>query len=120
MRQDDALLLDMLIAARKIQQFTASMTQDDFNQHEMVQSAVIREIQVIGEAARLISAATKEDHTAIAWQAIAGMRNRVIHEYFNIDLDILWDTITNDIPPLIEQLAGLVPPEETRNNDSRS
>lgn len=78
----------------------------------MAQSAVIREIQVIVEAARLISEETKVTHNAIAWRAIAGMRNRVIHEYFDIDLDILWDTLRNDIPPLIQQLECIVPPED--------
>jgi uncharacterized protein with HEPN domain len=117
MRKDDALLLDMLIATRRIQQFTAGMNQGNFNQNEMAQSAVIREIQVIGEAARLIAEETKAAHDSVAWRA-AGIRNRVIHEYFNIDLDILWDTIRDDIPPLIEQLERIVPPEDTQKDDS--
>jgi uncharacterized protein with HEPN domain len=116
MRSDDALLLDMLIAARKIQRFTSSMTQDVFYQTEVVQSAVIREIQVIGEAARLISDETKAQHNEILWPVISGMRNRMIHEYFNIDLGIVWDTIQYDIPPLIVQLEKIVPPEEPNEN----
>jgi uncharacterized protein with HEPN domain len=83
---------------------------------QAVQSAVIREIQVLGEAARLVSDETRTAHPEIAWSAISGMRNRVIHEYFNIDLDIVWQTIRDDIPALAEQLALIVPPEEDAND----
>ncbi len=116
-RKDEALLLDMLIAARKIQRFTASMTQDAFKGNEMIQSAVIREIQVIGEAARMVTDETKAKHTSIEWSAISGMRNRIIHEYFNIDLSIVWETINSDIPALLEQLERIVPPEEKNRDD---
>ncbi len=111
MRNDDALLLDMLLAANKIQRFIHEMTQQDFNNNEMAQSAVLREVQVIGEAARMISDERKAQLTRIQWHAISGMRNRIIHEYFNVDLNILWDTICDDIPALIKQLGQIVPPE---------
>ena len=101
-RRDDALLLDMLIAARKIQRFTADLSADDFLANDMVQSAVIREIQVIGEAARMISDEIRAMHTDLEWRAMIGIRNRIIHEYFSIDLNVLWTTIQNDIAPLVE------------------
>ncbi len=109
MRNDDVLLLDMLLAARNIQQFTADMQEQNFNAHLMAQSAVIREFQVIGEATRQISAETKAKYPAIAWHNIAGMRNRMIHEYFDIRLPVVWQTIQNDIPALIAQLEAIVP-----------
>ena len=112
MRRDEALLLDMLIAARKTQRFTAGMTQADFNADEIVVSAAIRELQVVGEAARMVTAETKAKHTEIAWPAISGIRNRIIHEYFNVDYGIIWDTIQEDIPVLIEQLERIVPPDQ--------
>jgi uncharacterized protein with HEPN domain len=112
MRRDDALLLDMLIAARKILRFTAGLSEDEFRASELIQSAVIREIQVIGEAARLVSDETRTEQAALAWPAIAGMRNRIIHEYFNIDLEVVWETIRDDLPALVEQLERIVPPEE--------
>lgn len=115
MRRDDARLLDMLVAARKLQQFTSNMGRTDFEASPLVQSAVIREIQVIGEAARLVSEPTRVAHPHIPWAMIVGMRHRSVHEYFDIDLGVLWDTIQNDIPTLIEQLADIVPPE----NDAR-
>jgi uncharacterized protein with HEPN domain len=111
MRSDNALLLDMLIAARKVLRFTGNMTEQAFRTDEMAQSAVIRELQVIGEAARLVGETTKSTHASISWAQIAGMRNRLIHEYFDIRLNVVWDTAKNDIPNLIAQLEIIVPPE---------
>lgn len=112
MRHDAVLLVDMLLAARKIQRYTMGMQRADFQATELVQSAVIREVQVIGEAARMITSETKSTHSQIAWVGITGMRNRTVHEYFSIDTFILWDTVQNDIPILIEQLERIVPPED--------
>ncbi len=112
MRSDETLPLDMLIAAQKVREYTTNLTQDQFEKSRLHQSAVVRELQVIGEAARLISPETKAEHPQIQWTAIAGMRNRMIHEYFRVDLETVWATIQNDIFTLIEQLRLLVPPEE--------
>lgn len=111
MRKDEAYFLDMLIAARKVQNFAAGLTQESFSESELHQSAILRELQVIGEAARLVSEKGKEAHPEIAWLQIAGMRNRLIHEYFRISLETVWDTVINDIPTLIARLEPLVPPE---------
>lgn len=117
MRRDDVLLLDMLIAARDIQQFTAGLSQDGFIANRMAQSAVIREFQVIGEAARQISAETQAQYASIAWRQITGMRNRMIHEYFDVRLDVIWDAIQNDIPELIQQLEKIVPTDDESKSD---
>lgn len=109
MRRDDALLLDMLIAARKIQRFVSGLTAEAFAADELVQSAVIRELQVIGEAARLITAETRTAASQIDWRAITGMRNRLVHQYFSIRLDVVWETVHQSIPALIAQLEPLVP-----------
>jgi uncharacterized protein with HEPN domain len=115
MRSDETLLLDMLIAARRIQEFSTDLTADSFQKSKLHQSAIIREIQVIGEAARQISEATRNKHSRIKWAEIAGMRNRLIHEYFRIEIELLWDAVQRDIPELIDQLESLVPP----NTDER-
>ncbi|MBA3872430.1 MAG: DUF86 domain-containing protein [Anaerolineae bacterium] len=111
MRRDDALFLDILIAARKIQQFTFEMTKADFKENQMAQSAVIREFQVMGEAAKQISAEAQTQNANLPLQKIAGMRNRMVHEYFRIDLDIVWNTVQQEILGLITQLQSIVPPE---------
>lgn len=111
MRSDMVLLLDMLLAAQNVRQFTAGVLEDDFYNSALIQSAVVRELQVIGEAARLISEDARMKYGKIEWRKIMGMRNRVIHEYFDIRADLVWDVVQNDIPELIEQLEYIVPPE---------
>ena len=111
MRSDDALLLDMLIAARKAERFLATMSLAEFQANELAQSAVIRELQVIGEAARLVSEATISRSSGVDWRTISGMRNRLVHEYFSIRLDVVWQTVHDDIPSLIVHLEHLVPAE---------
>ncbi len=109
MRSDDALLLDMLIAARRVERFVEGMTYPEFQDDDMAQSAVIRELQVLGEAARLVSKETRDVLNGIDWRTMIGMRNRLVHEYFAIRLDVVWQTTQNDIPPVIEELTRVVP-----------
>jgi uncharacterized protein with HEPN domain len=111
MPRDDAYLLDMLVAARKILQFTRSATRDQFDLDELLQNTVIRMLEIIGEAARNISEDTRAAHSDIPWRQIIGMRHRLVHEYFRIDLERVWDTVQKDIPELIRLVEPLVPPE---------
>lgn len=112
MQKDEAYLLDILIAAQKIKRFTEGLSYAQFCTHEMAQSAVIREFQVIGEAARLLSDEFKTAHAAVDWTAIIGMRNRLVHEYFDIRFDVVWQAAQVDIPDLIHKIGPLVPPDE--------
>jgi uncharacterized protein with HEPN domain len=112
MRNDDVLLLDMLLAIRRIVKFTDGMSEAEFKNDEKTQSAVLREITVLGEAARLISSETESSHAEIPWRQIAGMRNRLIHEYFNVRLDAVWEVIVSDIPALMKRLEAIAPPPE--------
>ena len=110
MWRNDAYLLDILLAARKIREYTAGLSQDDFERNELVQSAVMRWLTVIGEASRKISPEYQAAHADIPWSEMKGLRHRLVHEYFRIQLPIVWDTIQNDLPKLIAQLEPLVPP----------
>jgi len=110
MWRDDAYLLDILLAARKVREYTAGLSQDDFERNELVQSAVMRWLTVIGEAARNISPEYQAAHADIPWSEMKGLRHRLVHEYFRIQLPIVWDTIQSDLPKLIAQLEPLVPP----------
>jgi uncharacterized protein with HEPN domain len=112
MERDDAYLLDMLIAARRARSFCAGVTWEEFEQSDLHQYAVFKAIEVLGEAARLVSDATRAAHPEVPWEQIAGMRNRLIHEYFRIDLPTVWQTVRDDIRALIAQLEPLVPPEQ--------
>lgn len=119
MSRDETYFLDMLLAAHNIQEFTENMTKEEFLASKLHQSAVVREAQVIGEAARLVSDEAKAEHTEIEWKKISGMRNYIIHEYFRVDLSIIWAVVENEIDTLINQLEPLVPPpnEESENNE---
>ena len=113
MRRDDAsFLLDMLMAARDAVDFASGLTYDRFVQSRLHQHAIIKAVEIVGEAAARISNETKEAHADIPWAEIVGMRHRLVHAYFEVNLQRLWDTVHQDLPTLIAQLEPLVPPEE--------
>jgi len=113
MWRDDAYLLDMLLAARKVQAFTRDGTWQQFQSDELTQNAVMRQIQIIGEAARKVSSDRQQQHPEIPWEQIIGMRNRLVHEYFRIIPQRVWDVVEKDIPELIRLIEPLVPPDES-------
>lgn len=112
MWRDDAYLLDILIATRKILKFIQNIDHEQFSQDDILQNAVMRLLEIIGEAARKVSEDTKKTHSAIAWNEMIGMRNRLIHEYFRIDVDLVWNTLQNDLPVLLSQIESLLPPQQ--------
>jgi uncharacterized protein with HEPN domain len=111
MWRDDAHVLDILLAAGKIVRFTEGYEAEKFAADEVLQHAVMRLIQIIGEAAQKITPAYKESHPQIPWTQIIGMRNRLVHEYFRVETEIVWEVVERDIPALIPLLKPLVPPE---------
>lgn len=113
MWRDDAYMLDMLIAARKVENFADGITLEKFKSDELLQNAIIHQIQIIGEAARKVSQEYKTAHPQIPWRMIIGMRNRLVHEYFDIIPERVWDVIQNNISELIRIIEPLVPPEES-------
>jgi uncharacterized protein with HEPN domain len=112
MWRDEAYLLDILNAARKVIQYTAGVTEEEFEGSDLLQDATMRQLGIIGEAARKVSQEIRNAHPEIPWSEIIGMRNRLIHEYSRINLQRVWDTIQNDIPRLITLIEPLVPPPE--------
>lgn len=105
---DQVSLNDMLSHAGEAVELLGDSTRDDFQHNRVMQLALTRLIEIIGEAANRVSAATQHKHTEIPWPQIVGMRNRLIHGYDVIDYDLLWDTVTNDLPPLIAALQQIV------------
>lgn len=118
MWRDDAYLLDMLLAARKALEFSMDTLWGQFQDDELTQNAVMRQIQIIGEAARKISPEFQREHSQIPWQQIIGMRHLLVHEYFRIIPEKVWDVIENDLPELIKLIEPLVPPEQPPQSDS--
>lgn len=112
MQRDEAYLLDILVAARKALQFLEGITWQEFAQSELHQNAVIRPLEIIGEAARRVSQETRDAHPEIPWEQMIGTRNRLIHEYFRVNLTTVWETVQNDLPSLIALVEPLVPSED--------
>ena len=110
-RDDSAYLLDMLLAARDGLSFTEGLSYDDFARDRRTQLSVLKAVEIVGEAAAHVSEDTMQAHPAIPWREIVGMRNRLVHAYFDIDLRLVWDTACDDLPELIARLEPLVPPE---------
>ena len=113
MRHDDALLLDMLLAAREAAELVSGLNFPAFEQNRTAQLAIMKTIEIVGEAASRVSAGTKEMHPDIPWSGIVGMRNRLVHGYFDVNLVRVWETVEQDIPRLIAQLERLVPEESS-------
>ncbi|HET7022262.1 MAG TPA: HepT-like ribonuclease domain-containing protein [Xanthobacteraceae bacterium] len=109
--RDAALLLDMLLAARDAQGFIKGLDEAAFLQSRLHQSAVIRSLEVLGEAAGKVSASTQAVHPEIPWREITAMRHRLIHGYGEVRLDLVWMVVRARLDPLIVKLAGLVPGE---------
>lgn len=109
MRHDDSYLLDMLLAARKAAKFAEGISHERFIQSDLHQNAIFKVLEIIGEAASRISEATREAHSGIPWPNVVGLRNRIVHAYFEIDLDVIWNIVTDDVPALIAELERIAP-----------
>lgn len=108
MKRDDVRLSHMLEYARDALAFVEGKTKDDLKNDKMLAFAVTRAIEVIGEAANYVPANFRDEHPQILWRQIIGARNRLIHGYFAVDLDILWQVVTQNLPELIKELEQLV------------
>jgi uncharacterized protein with HEPN domain len=107
--EDLALVWDMLQAARKIEQFVAGKTFQEYSTDELVQAAVERKLEIIGEAARKISPAFQRRNPDIPWRGIVGQRHFLAHEYGEVHQEKLWRVATGRIPELIAMLRPLLP-----------
>jgi uncharacterized protein with HEPN domain len=99
---------DILDAIAEIQRFTQDMDYDTFKRDEKSIRAVEMNFIIIGEAASHITEEIEEKYPTIPWNLMRAMRNRIVHAYFNVDEKLMWDTITNDLPPLIPELEKLI------------
>ncbi len=103
-------LWDMLQAARRLQEFTVGLSYEDYLNSILLQSAVERQLEILGEAARRMSEAFRQEHPEIPWSGIIAQRNVIAHQYEEIQQERLWAVVTSDIPMLISQLEPLIPP----------
>ena len=105
---DTVRLRHMLDAARKAQDFVRGRARGDLDTNEQLMLALVRLLEVIGEAAKGITPATRQRYPAIAWKDIVGTRDRLIHGYFDVDLDIVWQIVSVDLPSLITELERVI------------
>jgi uncharacterized protein with HEPN domain len=98
----------MLDAAMEIQQYLQSSKRQDLDSDRKLVHSLVRLLEITGEAAAQVSKELRDSASSIPWPVLTGMRNRLIHAYFSINLDVVWSTSTEDIPPLIEELNNLL------------
>ena len=108
-RHDDQVSLeDMLSHSREAAELLGVLSREELGRNRVMQLALTRLVEIVGEAANRVSQATRERRPEIPWPQIIGMRNRLIHGYDVIDFDLLWDTVADDLPPLIAALEKMV------------
>lgn len=110
-REVKLLLEDILESLNKISRYTDGISFDAFCNDDKTVDAVIRNFEIIGEAANRIPEEIKIDNPEIPWRSLTGLRNRIIHEYFGVDLEIIWDIIENDIEICHDWIETLIEQE---------
>ena len=109
MRKDDKIRLQhMLDAAQEARSFAARKSRKSLDSNRQLVLSLVKEIEIIGEAASKVSEGTRAECQDIPWPDIIGMRNRLIHAYFQINLDIVWITVKQELPVLIDQLKKAI------------
>ncbi len=106
-KNDHVYLEHILESIRKIEDFVNGITKFEFDQSILIQDAVIRNIEIIGEATKKISKQFTQSHPEIPWQDMAGMRDKLIHDYLDVDLEVVWKTVESDLPLLKELIQNL-------------
>jgi uncharacterized protein with HEPN domain len=110
MKQSDdlALLGDVLDAIRRIESYTREVDKKDFLENFMMQDAVMHQIEIIGEASNSIAEEFQDKHSHLPWMQMRAIRNKIVHDYRGINLQIIWDTVQNDLPALKLQVQELL------------
>jgi uncharacterized protein with HEPN domain len=107
-REDEVRLRHILDAAIEIRQYVRASTREDLSRDRKLVHSLVHLLEIIGEAAGQISPELRDNVPTIPWSVIVGMRNRLIHAYFSINLNVVWSTSAEDVPPLVEELKRLL------------
>jgi len=117
MRDDDATVLDIVLACHRLRRFVEGVDEGAFQADEEKRWATFSQLLLVGEAANRLSGDFRAEHTGIAWAQIRAMRNRLIHEYDRINWHLAWKTTTEDVPLLLDELGPLVSSDEPPPED---
>jgi len=107
-RGDVEFVCDILEAVKRIELYAGKCGYAKFLEDKMIQDAVVRNLEIIGEAAKNISDGAKEKYGNIEWKKLAGLRDKIVHFYFGVNWDIVWDVIKNRLPELKKQIEGIL------------
>jgi len=117
MKKDDTVYLQHILdAIEQIQDYLKGVSAGQFLQKRLLQDGVVRRLEIIGEASRNLSDELRQRHPEVPWGQIIGLRNRITHAYFDVDLHIVWEIVQNDLSPLKQQVERI--PEEMDEKDS--
>lgn len=115
MRDDRERLRHILEAIERIEKY-AQRGEDAFRRDELVQTWIVHHLQVVGEAARGVSPDFRERHSDVPWKSVVGMRDVLVHDYFGLDVDIVWRVVTNELPDLKRRVSAWLRDEEARRD----
>lgn len=107
-KDDEFYLSHMLETAQKATNKVRGLSRDAYDRDENLRLALAHLVQILGEAARHVTSETQATHPEIAWREIIGMRHKIVHDYMNLDEDVLWEVVIQDLPPLIAALEQIV------------
>ena len=113
MKDDTVFLRHILDAINKIQEYAKGMDFEKFRKSSLVQDGVIRQLEIIGEATKNLSEEIRGKHSDIPWKDIAGMRDKLIHQYFGVDITAVWDSINDDLPSLKDKIIKILESEKS-------
>jgi uncharacterized protein with HEPN domain len=117
MKNDAVYLHHILDAINRIQGYTAGVSYDQFLQDSLLQDGVVRQLGIIGEAAKNVSSPFRDAHPELPWRQMTGTRDKLIHGYFEVNLFIVWDTVQSDLPPLKQQVERIIEEMDEKHSE---